>query len=749
MVWLAFALLSSPSAGAEPAREQDETNAPAPSGDEFEPPVQIDATVEYPEGERSSAEVVLELTIDRAGVVTEARVVQGETPFSEYALRAAETWRFTPARRAGRPVPARVRFHVQFEPPTEQAIEPGAPPAPTLPAQKLPPEPTEVVVRGKRPKPGVVRLTRAEARAIPGTFGDPLRAIEAQPGVVPIMSGLPSFFVRGAPPGNVGFFIDGVDVPLLYHAFFGPSVIHPGLIESVELHLGAPPVEYGRFAGPVIASGVRPLEHRFGGEASVRLIDAGGLAEAPFGGCDGPEVPGCSRGAVRVGGRYAYTGLILSLLSDARLNYWDYQGQASWALGRNDSVGLLAFGAYDLFRAGNRVDQGGGEVEFHRLDLRWDHTGPSSQLRLGLTGGLDSTGGVEDITSVVRDRSLRARLEYERDFGDDVLLKTGIDGRIDEYEIETDPLLLNFQDYSSLFPARTDTVVGAYVATDLHVAPGIVVVPGVRSDVYTELGHTEVGVDPRVSTEFELSRRVTIDQSLGLAHQKPNFIPNVPAAQIANLQYGLVSAVLWSSRVRYRFPDDITASASVFRNAIFNALDPLGGSRNFSIDRTAACEDCRATISSMGLELLLTRPLTRKLGGFLGYTLSRTIQTHGRVKSISGFDRTHVVQGALGYDFGAGITAGTRAIFYTGVPELNFEGTPHFVEQRRGSPYFRADVRGEKRWRFGERAWFGVVVECLNATSTSEVVRLDCGTRCVERRAGPVILPSIGVEGGF
>jgi hypothetical protein len=42
-----------------------------------------------------------------------------------------------------------------------------------------------------------------------------------------------------------------------------------------------------------------------------------------------------------------------------------------------------------------------------------------------------------------------------------------------------------------------------------------------------------------------------------------------------------------------------------------------------------------------------------------------------------------------------------------------------------------------------------VVVEVLNATSTSEVVRLDCGRKCAQRVAGPVILPSIGVEAGF
>jgi hypothetical protein len=88
-------------------------------------------------------------------------------------------------------------------------------------------------------------------------------------------------------------------------------------------------------------------------------------------------------------------------------------------------------------------------------------------------------------------------------------------------------------------------------------------------------------------------------------------------------------------------------------------------------------------------------------------------------------------------------------VLYSGVPEMNFEGEPHFTEERRGRPYFRVDVRGEKRFRLGESGYWGITAEVLNATSTREVVRLHCGERCRERYAGPVILPSIGLEAGF
>jgi hypothetical protein len=256
-----------------------------------------------------------------------------------------------------------------------------------------------------------------------------------------------------------------------------------------------------------------------------------------------------------------------------------------------------------------------------------------------------------------------------------------------------------------------------------------------------------VSVDPRIAANFAVGPNVTIEHSLGIAHQRPNFAAQVPGAQVADLTGGLQQAVMWSSGVKWKLPADVVASVGVFRNGYFDALDPIGGQRDFTLDRTIL--DRRSTITAAGLEVSITRPLTRKLGGFLSYTLSRSEQSSGRRRSVSGFDRPHVVQGALSYDFGAGFRAGTRAIVYSGVPELNLEGSPHFTTDRRGAPYFRLDLRIEKRWRVGETGWWSVVGELLNATSTREVIRLDCGSVCVERFAGPVILPSVGVEAGF
>ncbi len=720
---------------------------------EIVPPKPLSIPLAYPEGASGQATVVLELTVDPQGEVVDVRALSGETPFRDGALAAAQGWHFAPALRDGRPVAARIRYSVQFtQPPAADpsALQLPAAKVPTQPSRprRRTPRPTsaplEVIVEGQRTPPGSVLLTREETRALPGSFGDPLRAIEAQPGVVPIVSGLPAFFIRGAPPSNVGFFFDGVELPLLYHAFFGPSVLHPGFIDAIEFYPGSSPAQYGRFAGPIVAVRGRPLQCRASGEANLRLIDAGGLLESgPL--ADGHE---CGSSGARVAGRYSYAGLVLSLLSDAELDYWDYQAQASYPVGRHDTVSIVAFGGYDLFRPPQTSVNNGAELSFHRVDLRWDRKlGGGSTLRLAATGGSDRTGGANDPPSTVTDHSLRLRSELSQRFGPHATLQAGVDTRLDRFGLEANRRSLNYPDYSRLFPTRVDTVAGGYLALALEPARGIHVAPGVRADVYTSLGKTAVGVDPRVSAEFDISRTLRLEHSLGMAHQRPNFTAQVPGAQVADLANGLQSALLWSSGLKLKLPLDLLASATVFRSGYFNALDPLGGGRDFTIDRTAL--DRRATVSAAGLELHVSRPVTNRLGGFISYTLSRSEQSSREQKSPSGFDRTHVLQTALSYEIGPGFRVGARAVAYSGVPELNLEGSPHFTASRRGSPFFRLDLRAEKRFRIGRRGYWALIGEILNATSTREVVRLDCGEVCRERSAGPVVLPSVGVEAGF
>ncbi|HEY1533637.1 MAG TPA: TonB family protein, partial [Polyangiaceae bacterium] len=403
-------------------------------------PRAVSTPVEYPVQGQGEQQVVLELTISAEGTVTSASVVSGAAPFADSARDATKTWLFEPATRGAHSIAVKIRFAVHFVPPSEEP-EPGAPALPP-PVKGRPSvaadagQMREILVLGRR-EPIRHTLGHADVKDMPGAFGDPYRAIEALPGVVPIASGLPYFYVRGAPPGNVGYFFDGIPVPYLYHFAAGPGVLSPAFVDHVDLYPGAYPARYGRFAGAIVAGEMAPPSYRLHGEATIRLIDSGATIEAPFAG---------GRGSVMVGGRFSYTAAVLSLIvPDVSLSYWDYQGRARYELDADNSIEVLSFGAGDFLsdietqsvelssddpnrptfttsrRENNLVDVG-----FHRLDLRWDHRINGGNWRNALLLGLDRTGA-DNGNVEVTNHMIGARTEYHQALDASLTVRAGAD----------------------------------------------------------------------------------------------------------------------------------------------------------------------------------------------------------------------------------------------------------------------------------------------------------------------------------
>jgi hypothetical protein len=735
--WVSIAaVLALGSAGARAqAQETPAPTAPPPAA-EIVPPKALGATVAYPEGGQGDARVVLELTIGVDGRVVASKVIEGPEPFAAAALSATSGWTFEPALRAGKPVAAKIRFEATFEGEVKTA-QPEPPLTPTTQSgtPQKPPHVETVTVRGRQPAPGGISISKAEARQLPGAFGDPFRVVESLPGVTPVVSAAPYFFIRGAPPGNVGYFIDGVRVPLLFHALVGPSVIQPALIGGIDVYRGAYPAKYGRFAGGIVAAETAGPPTGLHGEAGIRTLDANGVMATPL--ADG-------RGHVTVAGRYSYAGLILSQVSNVILEYWDYQLKAAYDLGRDDTLGVFAFGAFDYL--GDTSNENYAGSQFHRIDLRHDHAfGARSRARTAFTVGYDRSLGTGGLVS---DQSFAGRLEFEHRMTERTTFRTGADASSDSYHLRVVNPALSFRDARVLFPERTDFVAGIYFDFEIRPEPWFVVRPGLRADVFHSLSITEIGIDPRVSAEFEVTRKVKLVHTFGIAHQSPNYLPNLPGAQIAGLSGGLQRSLQASAGVEVLLPGDMMGSVTAFDQIFLNLSDPLGFSR--SIAANADVADIRMLGHAVGLEFMVRRSLTKKIGGIFSYTLSRSTRKKDSIESLSAFDRTHVGTLALSYDLGKGWRAGARGIFSSGVPTrtLTING-PEFGGER-APPYFRLDVRVEKRFRLGKTGHWAITGEVQNATASHEVVGRSCNAlRCTQIGVGPLVLPNVGVEVSF
>ncbi len=660
---------------------------------------------------------------------------------------------------------------------------------------------------------GATTLSATDVREMPGAFGDPFRAIEALPGVVPVVSGLPFFYVRGAPPNDNAYLVDGIRVPLLFHVGIAEGVIHPALIDHIDFYPGAAPAAYGGSAGAVINGQTRDPAAVPHGEANVRLLDAGALVESPLG--DG-------RWSALVAGRYGYPGPVISAITPTvRLGYWDYQARLTWRVGDRDTLGVFAFGSHDyLGSATTHNGQTGPIVEelgsdFHRVDLRYDRTLVDGHLRVAATLGYDNQGGTGGgdgaaVTSITN-LSAALRLEAEKKLSSTVRLRGGADVRVDDYgfaqgQAPTDPNGApqpQIPASESAYPPPTNITGGAHADVVWRVAPRVEIVPGARVDVFgstratgpsgANATTTVPAFDPRLSVRVTITPAVAWLSSFGLSHQYPALrvgdVPaillSVPGFPLGDLQLQTVAQA--SQGVEVALPADLTLTATGFLSGWSGLTDltnscvqimpattpPQNGNAAPPPEPVACPNNGPAHGIAYGLEMLLRRPLSKRLSGWLSYTLSRSTRdesfitpTGGSVQAtvVSDYDRTHVLNAILAYDLGRRWRAGARFVFMSGAPYSNLSGNvpaPPYNAYR-DPPFYRVDVRLEKRWSLGKAGYIAFIAEVQNVTLSKEVTPfgLSCEgnqtspngsmtTQCSHAAIGPLTLPSIGAEASF
>src|SRR3984957_9701096 len=800
---LAGLLAWTPSAaGQEKPAPQVKPTAPA-----LTPPVAQGITdIPSPPRANGDAIVLLELTVETDGTVSNAAVVDGVEPFAEQARRSVLAWRFLPARRGNAPVAARIRARVDFhqEQPTatgstvsrpSQAVPGDIRSGPSAQGAAAAPEvPEEVDVRGTRREIGQTTPSATDFREMPGAFGDPFRAIEALPGVVPLVSGLPYFYIRGAPPNDNGYYVDGIRVPLLFHVGNGEGVIHPALIDHVDFYPGAAPASYGGFAGATIAGQTREPASTPHGEVNLRVIDAGALLEAPLD--DG-------RGSVLAAGRYGYPGPILSAItSSVKLDYWDYQMRATWRIADHDTLGIFAFGSHDYLaelQAGGQQTEGNGNLrsiatlqellvsDFHRIDLRWDHlfANGDGHMRVATTVGYDSQGAAPTYAT---DHSAATRLQIEAKLSQTVRVRGGADARYDDYGFQQGAPVPGGQNTpSTANPPPTNVTTGAHADLVWRLSRRVAIVPGVRFDVFQSARATAPGAtthantivpafDPRLAARVTLGDSVAWLSTFGLSHQYPALrVGAIPPQEVSvpGFPFGvsqLQTVAQASQGIEVALPADFTGTLTGFLSGWSGLTDLTAGCVQLAPpDGPRQCPDDQPVHGqAYGLELLVRRPLSKRLTGWLSYTLSRaTREAHYLTSSgseatatiVGDYDRTHVLNVLGTYDVGRRWRLGARFVLYTGSPfSDNYpqnQGSPlPPLNDQRYPLFYRVDVRLEKRWSLGRERFVSFVAEVQNATLSKEARAYNCSgtqigstntTTCNVAELGPITLPSIGV----
>lgn len=545
--------------------------------------------------------------------------------------------------------------------------------------------PYETVVRGDRERTEVSRITLrdAELREVPGTMGDPFRVVMLLPGVGSMLSGVAYPVVRGSQPASTGYFLDGIRIPILFHLFLGPAVIHPDFLDAIDFYPGTPPPQYGRLMGGAIDGRLsRPRDDRVHGSAYADFINAGFFIETPF------KSTGTN---VSLAGRYSYTPWIIALAANSLqdpappgrtnpkvvLDFWDYQARVEQDVGKG-KLRLFAFGSSDTF--GSQAQDALGDtalqsIIFHRVDLRGRYPVGKGEFEVGGTWGLDrfsvvSRGPDTGDEIYIDQGTLSGRVGYNVPLTERLLLRTGAD--VDHKRAIVDLIRLEdgeeVEEDSIHAPVALATFAGAYAEAVWTPDAKWTVVPGLRLDSYhLSGGFDHKVIEPRLTVRHKLTDTLTLKGGAGLFHQPPTTLISLPVVDVGSLLLGLQEGVQMSVGAEWKVFSKWEVGLDFYVNPLLRTIEltpfsdeglgddlgpgepdepvepdlPPGGgitrsgfrrvrARQISVDPPPVSRDdwdlpdFESHGLAYGMELLIRYPLGNNWFGWLSYSLQRS-----------------------------------------------------------------------------------------------------------------------------
>lgn len=633
-------------------------------------------------------------------------------------------------------------------------------------------------------------------RAVPGTWGDPLRALARFPGATPVIGGMGPFVVRGRLPDATPTFVDGVRVSWPFHALVGPAALSPELIARADYYRGEAPARFGFLTGGAIDL---HLPERVAGTtafADVDLLTARGTVLSQVG-------PLGTRVMASAGAFYSPWLLSRATKGALDANLADWQLSVAQPLASGE-LRLLWLGAYDQVALSQGLPEspppGLPQYSFarplsqmQRVDLRWRDAGG---LEASATYGLDrlalSAGGtVNDTVLDAVERTVRAQVRWTRSIaarGRPIQLELGaeLERRQGDFELASvvrpqpgDP------GTATDFRAQAVGVLaGAWAQVSGTNGP-FTITPGLRlSTAHRSFHDTEVAFEPRVWIDSRGGESFEVHGGAGWYHQPLTTLVPLPGFQLLHLPAGMSSVIQTTAGVTFHplLGLDLTADAywdPMLRTLELPVLDPAAYA---AVLADAASSDAqvrsRATTgSALGVELLLRKSMGDRLTGWVSYSVQRSARAGAALGKDLPFtyEQAHALNGVLAYQLPGGWTFSGAVLLRSGAPEVGSvftsrtmrEGTdalgqpawtPVPLDQVDRLPWlFRLDARASKAFDL-DRVRLELWLDVYDLSSQRDVignsygVSLDAaGGRTLTRGQTGLWypLPMIGVRGAF
>jgi hypothetical protein len=608
-----------------------------------------------------------------------------------------------------------------------------------VPLEREPPRLTAVVTvvseasspAPEAPPPLARRYEGQEVMALSSVAAsDPLRAVQALPGLAANDEFNAGFAARGSGFESAGFYLDGVRLQAPFHTIrdindgYTLTIFNGDVVDSVSLMPGGAPAGYGDRVGAVLA--VRTREGRrdgFHGKASLGAAGAFATLEGPLG----------AKATWLASARQSYLDYILKRVDDdprLALGYHDLFARLTFRPRPSHTLSLLGLFGQAAYE-NTEPDPSPHTMETaaagtNLLLLSWRRAsgalalGASSYL-LRETGDNRDTDGFQRFSSESDQAGLQADVAWRRG-------AHRVEGGFEARWTREDALSRRFdprpegprvlEDYR-----RQAWLWGAFVQDTWAGRGGrATVTAGVRLDHFDETGETVVV--PRASVGFALTERTRLTAAFGGYAQFPRFEqlagesgnPGLEAARSRHLVLSIEQGLPGNLRLH------VEAYGQSESRRLFNrALDwRLEGGRIVRPDPEAVLLNALSG-PSRGIELTLAAPQAGPFSGFVAYAYAHARREDGSgLEFDSDYDQRHTATAYLRARAGRGFTLSTAFRYGSGFPFPGFlQETPDgvFLAAERNrfgpSPYSRWDLRAEKRFARG-RVTLDLFLEVAN-----------------------------------
>ena len=640
----------------------------------------------------------------------------------------------------------------------------------------------EVIVDGQKEQdPTTPSLLTEKLLKVPGTLGDPLRAIFSLPGVVEVEDGDGQPAVRGSGPDDNTFLIDFLPTSYVFHDF-GNSIFNEHLLRDFGLKAAGFGSRYGQATGAVFDVSLRePRQEDLTATIDASFLRAGALLEGQV----------TDNQAFYISARESLVHIILEAIEgdeeieedeDIAINSWprasDYQAKYTWTPNESNRVSLLAIGASDRAAVtfGGTSDaalidpnlNGRASIDttFNSVGLRWDYSDERNELKTGIgrlheerRDRLGDGAQFQDTDAV----SWTAKSHYSRQLNNAHRLSFGGEYQQQKFDYST---RLFFKSCSDFDPAcgtdpgeliaqadRQDvTTTSVFVEDAWQVTPSLLITAGMQfsRDDYLEEGFAE----PRIAAAWELTDNWQLTGSWGKYHQLPLIDEIVPV--FGNPQLSSPEATHYVVGTRGQFGDGWSIDLDLYYKDLENLVVNVEDDRNYIN---------AATGEAYGAELMLQKAQSDHWYGWFTLSYAKTRRTNNLTGQTfnAEYDTPIVANLVFNYRIGKW-DIGLRWNYRSGMPYTpiidNRENpqSPGFylpvygkINSERASAYHRLDLRAERPFQFSrfEGSYYFDIINAYarrNGGAVDYEPIANSDEYELEEEEGLPLIPSVGVK---